>query len=187
MNKHLIAFLAAISFSITAAHAVAAAGVCEREMSRAANRHGVPLGILFAVGLTESGRRGSLQPYAMNIEGDTVFAKSKTDALRTFEDAVADGKQLIDLGCMQINHHYHKQAFSDVGAMFDPAKNVDYAARFLKTLRQEHGSWSLAVARYHAGPANTPAQKKYICSIIRNLVASGFGLWTDKAKAFCGA
>lgn len=187
MSKHLIAFLAAISFSTTTVHAAPALGVCEREMSRAASRHGVPLGILFAVGLTESGRRGSLQPYAMNIEGDTIFAESKTEALRTFEDAITEGKLLIDLGCMQINHHYHKHAFANVGAMFDPAKNVDYAARFLKALREEHGSWSLAVARYHAGPANTPAQKKYICSIIRNLVASGFGLWTSKAKAFCGA
>ena len=43
----------------------------------------------------------------------------------------------------------------------------------------------MAVARYHAGPDNDPAQKKYICRVIGNLVASGFGAWTPQAKAFC--
>src|SRR5687768_14261217 len=33
---------------------------CEREMARAAQLHGIPLGILYAVGLTETGRRGAL-------------------------------------------------------------------------------------------------------------------------------
>ena len=35
---------------------------CEREMARAAERHAVPLGMLYAVGLTETGRGDSLQP-----------------------------------------------------------------------------------------------------------------------------
>lgn len=187
MKKLLIAFAAATSFSLSGAFAASAKGVCEREMQRASEKHGVPLGILYAVGLTESGRRGSLQPYALNIEGQAVFAKSGPDALRVFGSAVSEGKKLIDLGCMQINHHYHGKAFSSVGAMFDAKANVDYAARFLKTLHAEHGSWSMAVARYHAGPNNNPAQKKYICNIIRNLVASGFGQWTARSRAFCGA
>ncbi|EEX59880.1 lytic transglycosylase catalytic, partial [Brucella abortus bv. 2 str. 86/8/59] len=46
-----------------------AENICEREMHRASARYGVPLGILYAVGLTETGRKNSLQPYAMNIEG----------------------------------------------------------------------------------------------------------------------
>jgi soluble lytic murein transglycosylase-like protein len=43
----------------------------------------------------------------------------------------------------------------------------------------------MAVARYHAGPNNNPAQKRYICAVIRNLVATGFGAWTPEAKRFC--
>jgi soluble lytic murein transglycosylase-like protein len=45
----------------------------------------------------------------------------------------------------------------------------------------------MAVARYHAGPNNDPAQKRYVCTVIRNMVASGFGNWTRNSKAFCGA
>src|SRR5262245_42490463 len=48
--------------------------LCEREMTRAARVHGIPIGILYAVGLTETGRRGSLQPYALAAEGETIFA-----------------------------------------------------------------------------------------------------------------
>ena len=43
----------------------------------------------------------------------------------------------------------------------------------------------MAVARYHAGPNNDPAQKKYVCRVIANMVATGFGQWTPEASAFC--
>lgn len=35
-------------------------------MQRAATKYDIPIGILYAVGLTETGHRDSLQPYAMN-------------------------------------------------------------------------------------------------------------------------
>ena len=70
--------------------------------------------------------------------------------------------------------------------MFDPAHNVDYAARFLNELKTREGTWTLAVARYNAGPNNNPAQKKYVCDVIGRMVKSGFGSWTDKARSFCG-
>ncbi|CUT13734.1 FIG016425 Soluble lytic murein transglycosylase and related regulatory proteins some contain LysMinvasin domains [Bradyrhizobium sp.] len=158
---------------------------CEREMARASRQHGIPLGILYAVGLTETGRRGALYPYALGAEGQTVFAKDMNDAIANFEAMRAKGIKLIDLGCMQINHYYHGGKFASVRAMFDPAGNVDYAARFLKELKQREGSWTMAVARYNAGPNNQPAQKRYVCHIVAHLVSSGFGAWTDKARSFC--
>ena len=93
----------------------------------------------------------------------------------------------IDIGCMQINHHYHGDQFRSVDQMLEPRANVQYAARFLKDLRRRQGSWTMAVARYHAGPNNDPAQKRYVCTVIRNMVASGFGNWTQQSKQFCGA
>ena len=158
---------------------------CERQLIAAAAAEGVPLGVLYAVALTETGRKGSLNPYALNIEGKTVFAASRREALSVFTQARRDGKRLIDLGCMQVNHHYHGAEFPSVSAMFDPAMNVRYAARFLKKLREREGSWAMAVARYHAGPDNDPAQKRYICAVIRNLVATGFGSWTTASRNFC--
>jgi len=107
---------------------------CEREMIRSAQLHGIPLGILYAVGLTETGRRGILHPYAIGAKGTTVFAGSLRQAMESFEAMRRQDVTLIDLGCMQINYHYHADRFPSVQAMFDPARNVDYAARFLKEL-----------------------------------------------------
>jgi hypothetical protein len=159
--------------------------VCEREMTRASAKYGVPLGVLYAVGLTETGRRGTLSPFALNIEGPSYFPDTLDEALQKFHEAENRGAKLIDIGCMQINHYYHGGHFSSVEAMFDPHTNVDYAARYLKDLKDQEGSWTLAAARYHAGPDNDPAQKQYVCEVISNMVASGFGAWTESARAFC--
>lgn len=162
-----------------------AANPCEREILQAAAKYDVPTGILYAVGLTETGRKGSLQPYALNIAGRAVFARSVQHALEEFEAARREGVKLIDMGCMQINHHYHGDRFADPAQMLDPARNVDYAARFLVQLKRRHQTWSMAVARYHAGPNNDPAQKRYVCRVITNMVATGFGAWTQAAREFC--
>jgi Transglycosylase SLT domain len=159
--------------------------VCEREMTEAAKRYDVPLGVLYAVGLTETGQRGSLQPFALNLQGPTFFAASLNDAVHRFEEARKSGATLIDVGCMQINHHFHGSHFRSLEATFDPHENVDFAAHFLKELRAREGSWTLAAARYHAGPGSNPAQKRYVCQVIANMVASGFGAWTANARAFC--
>jgi soluble lytic murein transglycosylase-like protein len=158
---------------------------CESEMLRASKQHGVPLGMLYAVGLTETGRAGSLQPYALNVEGKASYGLTLDQALQLFDAARRSGAKLIDLGCMQINHYFHAEHFTSVRDMFDPAKNVDYAARFLKQLYAREGTWTLAVARYNAGPNNNPAQKRYVCRVIANMVATGFGQWTPPARRFC--
>jgi hypothetical protein len=181
-----IAALALFMSSGGAAHVAAGGNPCEREMKGASAKYGIPLGVLYAVGLTESGLRDSLQPHAMNIDGRAYFATSADDGVRRFEEARKAGSKMIDIGCMQINHYFHGAKFPSVTVMFDPRANVDYGARFLKSLRQREGDWTLAVARYHAGPNDNPAQKKYVCTVIANMVATGFGSWTAPARAFCG-
>jgi soluble lytic murein transglycosylase-like protein len=156
-------------------------------MALAARTQGVPLLVLYAVGLTETGEGGRLAPYAMNIDGRATRPSSLPEALRVFEAARAAGARMIDVGCMQIDWRWHAREFASPAAMFDPAANVRYAARFLAQLRARESSWTLAVARYNAGPANDPAQRKYVCAVIEKLVASGAGNWTPAARTFCGA
>src|SRR5271157_340353 len=128
--------------------------VCEREMARAARESGVPLNVLFSVGLTETGHRGELGPYDMNVDGRAVHSDTLSQAMARFAAARAQGAHFIDVGCMQINVHFHRERFASLAEMFDPARNVDYAANFLKALKVETGAWTLAVARYNAGPGN---------------------------------
>lgn len=179
--------LAISSFAVSGAASPAAAlTVCEEHMIRASKAYDIPVGVLYSVGLTESGRRNSLQPYALNIAGRPFFGKTRDEAMAEFSASRAKGVKLIDIGCMQINHHYHRDQFPSLEAMFDPATNVEYSARFLKRLKGRHETWTMAVARYHAGPNNNPAQQRYVCTVIRNMVATGFGQWTSNARSFCG-
>ena len=158
---------------------------CEQHISAASQAQGVPIGILYAVALTETGSDGKLSPYAMNIEGKSFLAKTQAEAMLAFQEARLEDKKLIDLGCMQINHFYHQSRFRSVDDMLDPKKNVNYAAKLLKTLRNRHGSWTDAVAYYHTGPKNKIAQHRYVCKVLRNMVATHFGEWTPEAKDYC--
>ena len=172
-------------FDARVAQAESHLGICEQQMAAVARTQAIPLGVLYAVAMTETGRRGLLQPYALNVEGKSILAKSRAEAVDEFIRAKRSGAKLIDLGCMQVNHHYHGGEFRSVEDMLDPGMNVTYAARFLLRLREREGSWTMAIARYHAGPDNNPAQQRYICAVIGNLVSTGFGNWTPAARAFC--
>ncbi|HEX5934950.1 MAG TPA: lytic transglycosylase domain-containing protein [Pseudorhizobium sp.] len=180
--------LTALSLLVLASfisEATASTGACEKEIQAAAAKYGVPEGILYSVGLTETGRKGSLYPYAMNVEGKAFYPPSREQALATFDAAKREGRKLIDVGCMQINHYFHGENFSSPAQMFEPRRNVEYAAKFLRNLHDRHETWTMAVARYHAGPNNDPAQKRYVCRVISNLVATGYGEWTPNASQFC--
>lgn len=186
--KHLksLIYLTAFISSFHINYAMAGSA-CENQIMAAAQKYEIPAGILYSVGLTETGRKGSLHPNALNIEGKAIYADSSRHALDIFQNARANNKKLIDLGCMQINHHYHRGEFNSVAEMLDPQKNVEYAAKFLSRLKKRHQTWTMAVARYHAGPNNDPAQKKYVCRVISNLIATGYGNWTKQARSFCSS
>jgi soluble lytic murein transglycosylase-like protein len=181
--------MAGASLSSPALAAKAAPGgppnICERELARASAKYSIPLPILYAVGLTESGYNGSLQPYTLYMEGKGHVSSNLQDALKLFREAHGRGVQLIDIGCMQVNYYWHKQEFRTLEEMFDPRLNVEQAARFLQTLRKRHGTWTMALARYNAGPKNTVAQKRYVCRIMKHLVSAGVGQWTPSAREFC--
>ena len=143
------------------------------------------MALLFAVGLAETGRKGTLHPFALNVEGDAYFPRNKTEAMHIFKREYAKGRKLIDLGCMQINHKYHASAFASPEQMLDPRLNVDYSARFLRRLKDRHGSWSVAVARYHAGDKNHAAQKKYVCRVLQHMVAQNLAANTATSNNVC--
>ena len=60
--------------------------------------------------------------------------------------------RFVDVGCMQVDRHYHPNAFTSIEQAFDPAANADYAARLLLSLHdgEAGGSWDIAVGLYHS-------------------------------------
>jgi hypothetical protein len=129
--------------------------VCLENIQAEEREHRIPVGLLKAIGLTESGRtvtRGhrTVWPWTVNAAGEGHFFETKEDAIAFVQAKQADGIDSIDVGCMQINLKHHPDAFASLEDAFDPAINVAYAADFLFGLRSELRSWIGAARRYHS-------------------------------------
>ncbi len=130
------------------------AGICDTAARRAALSEGVPLDVLRAIARVETGRvrDGRLEPWpwAINIEGQGFWFASEFEAKSYVFNIFKAGKRSFDIGCFQINYHWHGKAFRSIDAMFNPDENATYAAKFLKNLYAELGSWPAAAGAYHA-------------------------------------
>jgi hypothetical protein len=130
--------------------------LCARAISQEEREQGIPPRLMHAIALAESGRWDAQRqatvawPWTINAEGEGRYFPSMGAAIAAVHALQARGVDRIDVGCMQVNLHYHGDAFTDLSEAFDPATNVAYAADFLKTLYAETGSWSEATGRYHS-------------------------------------
>jgi len=148
--------LAATTPSAGPAAALAAdpPAICDWAAAEASRRSGVPISVLKAISLNETGRkRGGVfrpWPWTVNMEGKGLWFDSAEAALAYAEKEHGRGARSFDVGCFQINFKWHGEAFASIEEMFDPLKNGLYAARFLSQLHAETGSWSAAAGAYHS-------------------------------------
>ncbi len=130
------------------------AALCEAAIVNGARRGGVPVEVLHAVALTETGRKsaGRIRPYpwAINREGKGYWFKNRAEAIAFARESLAEGRESFDVGCSQINYRWHGHAFPSLEDMFDPQWTATYAAQFLRNLYEERGSWSEAAGAYHS-------------------------------------
>lgn len=131
-----------------------ASAICTQAAQAASKTEGVPLSVLLAISLNETGRRrdGAFRPWpwTVNMEGAGHWFDAPDQALAYTEQEFARGATSFDVGCFQINYRWHGQHFASIQAMFDPVANATYAARFLRDLYAEHGSWEAAAGAYHS-------------------------------------
>jgi len=132
----------------------AGAAICLQAADAAARRHGAPREVMRALTRTETGRAldGALQPWpwTVNMEGAGHWFDNRAEALAYVRRMQAEGARSFDIGCFQVNHRWHGEAFDGVDAMFEPSANADYAARFLVELHAETGDWTRAAGLYHS-------------------------------------
>ncbi|MFZ3481810.1 transglycosylase SLT domain-containing protein [Sphingomonas sp. 3-13AW] len=136
---------------------------CEYYIRHAERRYGLPPYLLHAISLTESGRGGRPNPFAMNVGGRSYSARDVNDMVR-----VADanwGVQNVDVGCMQISLKHHGNRFHDWKTLLAPQYNVEYAAYYLSQLKRELGTWTRAVGAYHSRTQWRGAN--YVCLVTR--------------------
>ena len=94
-----------------------------REVER---REGIPRDLLSAIALTESGRHdvesgeNFAWPWTVMAEGKGRYFATEAEARAEVEILLSQGVRNIDVGCMQINLHYHWNAFETLDHAFDP-------------------------------------------------------------------
>ena len=132
------------------------ASACDRAIQQAEARYQLPAGMLHAIGLVESGRTDARTgltrpwPWAVQADGQNQFFNTRAEAVAWVRDAQSRGVSMIDVGCLQIDLYFHPDAFPSVDLAFEPADNVDYAARFLLRLHVMTGDWTKVIGFYHS-------------------------------------
>ena len=129
--------------------------LCVAAAQDAERLSGVPLDVLLAVSLTETGQGGRPWPWTVNLEGEGHRFATRDEATAFAEAALAAGRDSFDVGCFQLNWRWHGDKFVSVAQAFDPLANASYAAAFLRDLGAELGDWSVAAGAYHS---RTPAR-----------------------------
>lgn len=127
---------------------------CERAAEDASRRTGVPVSVLKAIALNESGRKVGAGfgpwPWTVNMEGAGHWFDTLDEARAYVYQEFKRGARSFDVGCFQINYKWHNENFSSIDEMFDPMSSAVYAAKFLAELYAESGSWNTAAGAYHS-------------------------------------
>jgi len=115
-----------------------------------------PDGLIRAMALAESGRWDSLDgrsipwPWTVNNGGSGTFFSTKAEAIREVRRLQRDGETNIDVGCMQVNLHWHGDNFVSLEQAFEPEINMTVAADILARQYRAHRDWQVASGNYHS-------------------------------------
>ncbi|RCV86951.1 hypothetical protein DU505_18910 [Billgrantia montanilacus] len=145
----------------------------------AAQRHGVPPEVLYAVALTESkvplAHALRPWPWTLNVAGKSYYFETRTEACEELTRALFE-TEVIDVGVAQLNFRWQPQLFGagnrfvDPCDALDPYANLDEAAKLLRSHYDASGSqdWVVAAGRYHRPAGGAPAER-YRRSVADNL------------------
>ena len=132
----------------------------------------IPAYLLQAIALTESGHWDKVDkkrkpwPWAVGAQKKGHYFATKKEAVDFVSKLQQQGVTNIDIGCMQINLHYHGETFQNLDEGFNPINNVAYAGIFLTELHKVRKSWNQAVKYYHS--ANPKYNKRYIKAVFES-------------------
>lgn len=130
---------------------------CEKAISLMEAKYQLPHGLMYAIAIVESGRKSTNKPWPWSVgtKGRSHYPSSKEVAIALTRKMQSRGTKNIDVGCMQINLKAHPKAFTCLSDAFNPHKNVEYAAKFIKSLKTKKNTWNDVIGLYHS------SKKKY--------------------------
>ena len=131
-------------------------GAVPEAFQETADRFSLPAQVLYAIALTESGRRvdanGTFRPWpwTLNVHGQGHFFSTRQAAETRLRAWLADGEDRIDVGLMQVHWRFHRDALGDPEQALDPVHNLRVAARILQRCLDRHTDAWVAAGCYHA-------------------------------------
>ena len=130
--------------------------LCDFQTQKAEHEKGIPRYLLKSISLAETGRwdrekqANVAWPWTVTALGVGNYFQNKVKAVKYVRFLQANAITNIDVGCMQVNLHYHGDDFDSLEDAMDPANNVNYAAKYLKGLYLSARSWTKAAGFYHS-------------------------------------
>ena len=136
----------------------------------------LPEDTLYSISINETGKIHSDKkikmawPWAVNVEGAGFYFDTQKEAIDFVKTQLRQGKESIDVGCMQVNLKHHPNAFNSIEQAFNPKYNIGYAAGFLRGKYEQLGTWSQAIAHYHSATHHLGEKyKKNVVKIAQNM------------------
>lgn len=161
-----------VSYSDNHPNVIEFSNLCRNYSSEYENSMGLPINLLRAISLTESGRwfdsmgKSVTWPWTINVKGQGYYYDNKAETIAAIKEFQKKGIKSIDVGCMQINLKYHPEAFDSLEEALDPKYNVQYAAEFISKNKERTGYWMLAIGNYHS--RHTSRNRPYIKKVYDN-------------------
>lgn len=138
---------------------------------RAAEAADVPPAILYAIALTESGRRSTIGqrpwPWTLNVAGQGRYFESRVSAWQHMQRALAR-HQNVDIGLMQVSWRYHAKHLRSPWNALNAHWNLKVGAEILRRCFDARGHWMSAIGCYHA-PNDAERAARYRQRVQQNL------------------
>lgn len=154
------------------------ARLCDQAALIAAQTSDTPFEVLQAIARVETGRNVAGQttpwPWAVNYGGKGYWFETETQAYDFANTLLSQGEDNFDIGCFQVNQHWHGSKFASLKAALSPKGNAAVAAAYLKTLFDQSGDWGGAVAAYHSKTeANGESYRTKVEAMLQQMRGAG--------------
>lgn len=150
--------------------------VCMQTTLKAEEKYQIQKYLLTSISTVETGKWSNVLqqkaawPWTINVNGRGHYYKTKEAAVAAAKDLQRRGIVSFDVGCMQINMKFHGKSFASLEDAFDPEKNVEYAAKYLRKLYQRRKDWMHAATDYHSKrPSKARAYKNKLLMAFDNV------------------
>jgi hypothetical protein len=155
LHRTLMSLIFMTCGGITVSHGMPLdANLCDQAAELAAQSSNTPLEVLQAISRVETGRsfQGEMVPWpwTVNFAGKGYWFETQNQAFDFAQTLFARGEDNFDLGCFQVNQHWHGDKFATLSDALSPETNAMVAAEFLQSLYDSSGDWGVAVASYHS-------------------------------------